>query len=65
MNKKSFIAGLVSLGIAAVFIVLNLTKIVTSIGDTFLVNIIIYPAAFFAILGAILIFRGLRIFRKN
>jgi hypothetical protein len=65
MNKKLFTAGLVSLGIAVVFVALNLTKIVTSLGDSFLVNVIIYPAAFFAILGVILIFRGLRIFRKN
>lgn len=65
MNKKSLFAGLVSLGIAAVFVVLNLTKIVTSLGEPFLVNVIIYPAAFFALVGVILIFRGLRIFRKN
>lgn len=65
MNKKLFTAGLVSLGVAVVFVALNLTKIVTSLGDSFLVNVIIYPAAFFAILGVILIFRGLRIFRKN
>lgn len=65
MNKKSLIAGLVSLGIAAVFVALNLTKIVTSVGDSFLVNVIIYPAAFFAIVGVILIIRGLRIFRNK
>lgn len=65
MNKKLFTAGLASLGIAVMFVALNLTKIVTSLGDSFLVNVIIYPAAFFAILGVILIFRGLKIFRKN
>lgn len=65
MNKKLFTAGMVSLSIALIFVLLNLTKIETAIGNTFLVDVVIYPAAFFALVGAYLIFLGLRAIWKH
>ena len=60
MNKKQFYAGVVSFGAAAIFMLLNVTKIETSFGDTFLASISIYPVAFFALLGVLLVFLGLK-----
>ena len=65
MNKKQFYAGIVSLGLAVIFTLLNLTQIKTSFGETFLTNISIYPVAFFALLGVILMLNALKSFRKN
>jgi hypothetical protein len=60
MNKKYFFTGVASLVIAAGFALLNLTKIETSLGDTFLATIKIYPTAFFVLLGLVLLFFGLK-----
>jgi len=60
MNKRQLIAGIVSLVVAAVFALLNFTQFETKFGETFLATIKIYPAAFFALLGLMLIFWGLK-----
>jgi len=66
MNKRQFFAGIVSLVVAAVFALLNLTQYETKFGESFLANIKIYPAAFFALLGLMLIFWGLKpLLRKS
>lgn len=66
MNKRQLFAGIVSLAAAAVFALLNLTQFETKFGETFLASIKIYPAAFFALLGLMLIFWGLKpLLRKS
>jgi len=60
MKRKTIYAGIVSFGIAVVFALLNLTKIETSFNQAFLANISIYPVAFFALLGLVLIYLGMR-----
>jgi hypothetical protein len=60
MNKNQFYAGIGSMGIAAVLYLLNLTFFETKFGETFLASIKLYPAAFFALLGLLLIFMGLK-----
>lgn len=65
MIKKLVYSGVASLGLAGILTLLNLTKIETSLGDSFLVNVRFYPAAFFALLGVMLIFLGLKpVFRS-
>lgn len=59
MNKKQFYAGIGSVVIAAVFALLNLTIFETKFSETFLASIKIYPAAFFALLGLLLIVMGM------
>lgn len=65
MNKKQIYAGIVSLVIAAVFALLKLTQFESKFGETFLASIKIYPAAFFALLGLLLIGMGLRPLMKR
>ena len=65
MNKKPFFAGIASLIIAVCLALLNLTKIETSLGETFLATIKIYPAAFFALLGLMLLFLGVKPLLRN
>ena len=65
MKRKTIYAGIGSIGIAVVFVLLNLTKIETSFNQTFLASISIYPVAFFALLGLVLIFLGLRPLWRN
>lgn len=60
MNKKQFYAGIGSLGIAAVLALLNLSIFETRFGETFLASVKVYPAAFFALLGLLLVFMGLK-----
>jgi hypothetical protein len=60
MKKRQLISGVVSLGLALILTLLNFTKIETSFGETFLANVRIYPAAFFALLGGLLIYLGLK-----
>ena len=60
MKTKLFYAGAVSMGIAAAFVLLDLTTIKASFSDTFIANVNIYPTAFFALLGLLLIYQGLR-----
>ena len=65
MNKKPFYAGIASLVIAACLAFLNLTKFETSLDETFLTTINIYPAAFFALLGLMLLFFGVKPLFRN
>lgn len=60
MNKRQLFSGVASLGLALILTLLNFTKIETSFGETFLARVSIYPAAFFAFLGMLLIFLGLK-----
>jgi hypothetical protein len=60
MRTKLFGTGAISMGIAAVLALLNLTMIKISFSDTSLSTMTIYPAAFFAFLGLLLMYNGLR-----
>ena len=48
------------MGIAAALALLDLTMIKISFSDTSLSTMTIYPAAFFAFLGLLLMYKGLR-----
>ena len=60
MKTKHLFAGAISLGIAAVLVMLDLTKIKISFSETSLSTMTIYPAAFFTLLGLLMIYNGLR-----
>ena len=65
MKTKLFYAGSVSMGIAAAFALLDLTTIKMSFSDTSLSTMTVYPAAFFALLGLLLIYHGLKPLWRN
>jgi len=65
MKTKLFYAGSVSMGIAAAFALLDLTTIKVSFSDTSLSTMSIYPAAFFALLGLLLIHHSLKPLWRN
>jgi hypothetical protein len=65
MKTKLFYAGAISLGIAGAFALLDLTTIRASFSDTILVNVNVFPAAFFALLGLLLMYYGLRPLWRN
>ena len=60
MKTKLLYTGAISMGIAAALALLDLTMIRISFSDTSLSTMTIYPAAFFAFLGLLLIYNGLR-----
>lgn len=60
MKIKTMLFGAGALVIALVFTFLNLTKIEIFSDKNFFTNINIYPAGFFALLGLLLIYRGLK-----
>jgi len=60
MKTKLLYTGAISLGIATALGLLDLTKIKISFSDTSLSTMTIYPAAFFAFFGLILMYNGLR-----
>ena len=60
MKKKLFYAGVISMGIAAVLALLDLTLIKISFSDTALSTMTIFPVAFFGFSGLILMYYGLR-----
>lgn len=60
MKVKQFYAGAISLGVSIALILLDLTKIKVSFSDTSVSTMTIYPAAFFALLGLLLIYHGLK-----
>jgi len=62
MKTKQFYAGVVSLGIAAALALLDLTTIKVSFSDVSLSTMTVYPAAFFALLGVLLVYHGLKPF---
>jgi len=65
MKTKLFYTGAISLGIAAALALLDLTMIKISFSDTSLSTMTIYPAAFFALLGVLLMYSGLRSLWQN
>jgi predicted transporter len=56
MEKKQIIAGIVSLVAAAILAILNLTNVKWFAENT---AITVYPAAGLALLGLVLLFRGM------
>jgi len=60
MKIKFFYAGAVSMGIATALALLDLTTIKMSLSDTSVSTMTIFPAAFFALLGLLLIYHGLK-----
>lgn len=60
MKTKLFYAGAISIGVAAALAFLDLTTIKMSFSDTSLSTMTIYPAAFFALLGLLFMYYGLR-----
>lgn len=60
MKKIQFYTGVVSLGIAFVLFLLDLTTIKVSFSDETLSTMTIFPAAFFALLGLSLVYHGLK-----
>jgi hypothetical protein len=60
MNKKNLIAGSLSIVIALVFAIARFTKVSMTFNQSYLPNVYIYPAAFFALLGLFLIYLGLK-----
>jgi len=65
MKTKLFYAGAVSMGIAAALALLDLTTIKMSLSNTSLSTMTVYPTAFFALLGLLLIYHGLRPLWRN
>lgn len=65
MKKIQFFTGLVSLGIAGALSLLDLTMIKVSLSNTSLSSMSIYPAAFFALLGVLWMYHGLKPLWRN
>lgn len=65
MKKIQFYAGSVSLVIAVALFLLGQTMIKVSFSDTSVSTMTIYPAAFFALLGLLLVYHGLRSLWRN
>ena len=57
MKNSQLTAGFSSLGLALVLYLLDYTDLNTSIGGT---SVLIYPAAFFALLGLVFLFWAVR-----
>ena len=60
MKAKLFYTGAIFMGIAAALALLDLTMIKISFSEMSLSTMTIYPAAFFALLGLLLMYNGLR-----
>jgi len=60
MKTKLFCTGAISLGIGAALALLDQTMIKISFSDTSVSTMTIYPAAFFALLGLLLMYNGLK-----
>ena len=60
MKAKLFYAGAISMGIAAALALLDLAMIKISFSDTYVSTMTIYPAAFFALLGLLFMYNGLK-----
>jgi len=65
MKTKLFYTGAISMGIAAALALLDLTTIKLSFSDTSVSTMTVYPAAFFALLGLLLMYYGLRPLWRN
>ncbi len=57
MRRTELISGVTALALAVILYLLDLNKISLIAGNP---NIIIYPAWFFTLLGAVLLFRALK-----
>jgi hypothetical protein len=60
MRKTQFIAGFVSLVIAAMLGLAGFTRLDMTLNGSLPTNVHIYPAAFFVLLGVWLIFLGVK-----
>jgi hypothetical protein len=60
MNKKNMLAGSISIVIALIFTIARYTRLEMTFNQSFLPHVYIYPAAFFALLGVLLLFLGLK-----
>ena len=60
MKTKLLYTGAISIGIAAALAALDLTRIKISFSEPSLSTMTSYPAAFFALLGLLLMYKGLR-----
>ena len=60
MKRKHVFFGAVSLGMAGILFVLDLVKIETTMAENFATRVQIYPAAFFGMLGLVLLYVGLK-----
>ena len=66
MKTKLIYTGAISMGIAAALAFLDLTMIKISLSAVSFSTMTIYPAAFFALLGLLLMYNGLRaLWRKK
>jgi len=65
MKIKQFYAGAISLGISSALVLLDLTKIKVSFSDMPVSTMTVYPAAFFALLGLLLIYHSLKPLWRN
>jgi len=65
MKRLKFYAGAGALAVAAVLAVLDMTRLEASSGGAFLSEVRVYPAAFFALLGVLLIFQALKSRSEN
>jgi len=65
MKVKQFYAGTISLGVSIALALLDLTRIKLSFSDTSVSTMTIYPAAFFALLGLLLIYQSLKPLWRN
>ncbi|MFC2065153.1 hypothetical protein ACFLXB_08685 [Chloroflexota bacterium] len=60
MKRTHFFLGIISLVAAGLLWLVDLTRWETSLGETFLAKVSIYPAAFFGLLGLVLIYWSLK-----
>jgi predicted membrane channel-forming protein YqfA (hemolysin III family) len=65
MKTKLFYAGAISVGVSIALLLLDLTKIKVSFSDTSVSTMTVYPVAFFALLGLLLIYHGLKPLWRN
>ena len=65
MKTKQLYAGVASLSIAAALVLLDLTTIKLSFSDTSVSTMTVYQSAFFAMLGLLLMYFGLRPLWRN
>ena len=60
MKKNMIIAGVVCIVAGIAMYAFNLDIFKLSLGDVVRTNIQVYPAAFFGLVGLVLVFRGLK-----
>jgi len=65
MKTILFYAGAISMGIAAALALLDWTTIKVSFSDVSLSTMTVYPVAFFALLGLLLVYHGLKPLWRN